>query len=179
MFTAEDTVLVIIDIQEKLFRVIHEKENLSANTVKLVTGIRSLDIPVILTEQNPAGLGPTLPEISSLLSDIEPVVKFDFSCCKEEAFLRKLEEVKRNQLILCGIETHICVYQTALDLADMGYEVQVAVDCVSSRTSDNRDTALSRLELEGIMPTSVEMIIFELLGTAKHDKFKEISALIK
>ncbi|HEY94219.1 MAG TPA: hydrolase [Dehalococcoidia bacterium] len=179
MFTAEDTVLVVIDIQEKLFRVIHEKETLSANTVKLVKGLRTLDLPVIVTEQNPAGLGSTLPEISSLLPGVEPIVKFDFSCCKEEAFLRKLDELKRNRIILCGIETHICVYQTALDLADMGYEVQVAVDCVSSRTMSNRDTALSRMGLEGMMPTSAEMILFEILGTAKHDKFKEISALIK
>lgn len=179
MFTAEDTILVLIDIQEKLFRVIHEKETLSTNTVKLVKGIRLLDIPVILTEQNPAGLGPTLPEISSLLPDIEPVMKFDFSCCKEETFLRKLEELERNQIVLCGIETHICVYQTALDLADMGYEVQVATDCVSSRKPANRDIALARMELEGIMPTTTEMILFEILGTAKHDKFKEISAIIK
>ena len=179
MFAAEDTILVIIDIQEKLFRVIHEKETLATNTVNLVKGARLLDIPVIVTEQNPAGLGPTLPEISSLLPDIIPITKFDFSCCKEVSFLQKLDELKCNQIALCGIETHICVYQTALDLADMGYEVQVAVDCVSSRTSTNRDTALSRMELEGIMPTSTEMILFELLGTAKHDKFKEISALIK
>ena len=179
MFTAEDTALVIIDIQEKLFRVIHEKEALSANTVKLVKGIRSLEIPVILTEQNPAGLGHTLPEISSMVPDIEPVKKFDFSCCKEEAFLQKLEELQRNQIILCGIETHICVYQTAMDLADMGYEVQVAIDCVSSRIPANRETALSRMELEGIMPTTTEMILFEILGTAKHDKFKEISTIIK
>ncbi|UCC17045.1 MAG: hydrolase [Dehalococcoidales bacterium] len=179
MFTAEDTVLVIIDIQEKLFRVMHEKETLARNTVNLVKGIRLLDIPVVLTEQNPSGLGPTLAEISSLLPDSEPVIKFDFSCCKEEAFLQKLDELKRNQLILCGIETHVCVYQTALDLADMGYEVQVATDCISSRTTGNRDTALSRMELEGIMPTSTEMILFELLETAKHDKFKAISALIK
>ena len=179
MLTAEDTTLVIIDIQEKLFRVMQEKETLSANTVKLVKGIKALEIPVILTEQNPAGLGLTLPEISSLLPDIEPVTKFDFSCCKVEAFLSKLDELKRNQIILCGIETHICVYQTALDLADMGYEVQVATDCVSSRTTANRDTALSRMELEGIMPTSTEMILFELLGTAKHAKFKEISTIIK
>lgn len=179
MFTAEDTALLIIDIQEKLFQVIHEKENLSANTVKLVKGIKSLDIPIILTEQNPAGLGSTLPEISSLLPDIEPITKFDFSCCKEEAFLHKLDDLKRNQIVLCGIETHICVYQTALDLADMGYEVQVVTDCVSSRIPANREVALTRMELEDIMPTSTEMILFEILGTAKHEKFKEISAIIK
>lgn len=179
MYTAEDTVLVMIDIQEKLFRVIHEKEALSANTVKLVKGIKLLNIPVIITEQNPAGLGPTLSEISSLLPDVKPITKFDFSCCREEAFLQKLDELKRNQIIVCGIETHICVYQTALDLADMGYEVQVVTDCVSSRIPSNRETALSRMKLEDIMPTSTEMVLFEILGTAKHDKFKEISAIIK
>ena len=179
MFIAEDTVLTIIDIQDKLFRVIHEKQNLSANTVKLVKGIRLLDIPILVTEQNPAGLGPTLPEIKSLLPEIDPITKFDFSCCKEDAFLRKLDEFRRNQIILCGIETHICVYQTALDLADIGFEVQVVVDCVSSRTAANRDTALTRMELEGIVPTTTEMILFELLGTAKHEKFKEISSIIK
>ncbi len=179
MFVVEDTVLIVIDIQEKLFRVIHEKENLASNTVKLIKGIRLLDIPILVTEQNPAGLGPTLPDIKSLLPDIEPITKFDFSCCREEAFLRRLDRLKRNQIILCGIETHICVYQTALDLADLGFEVQVAVDCVSSRTATNRDTTLTRMELEGIVPTTTEMILFELLGTAKHEKFKEISSIIK
>ncbi|UCD09711.1 MAG: hydrolase [Dehalococcoidales bacterium] len=179
MFTAEDTTLIIIDIQEKLFRIMHEKDDLSANTLKLVKGIRVLEIPIIVTEQNPAGLGPTIPELSSLLLDIKPITKFDFSCCNEEIFLRKLDELKRNQVILCGIETHICVYQTAIDLSDMGYEVQVVTDCVSSRTPANRDTALTRMELEGVMPTSTEMVLFEILGTAKHDKFKEISAIIK
>ncbi len=179
MFAAQDTILIIIDIQEKLFRVIHEKEDLSANTVRLIKGIGILDIPVILTEQNPSGLGPTLPEISSLLPDIDPIVKYDFSCCKEKTFLDRLEELKRNQVLICGIETHICVYQTALDLADMGYEVQVVTGCVSSRTAANRDTALTRMGLEGIMPATTEMVLFELLGTAKHEKFREISALIK
>ena len=179
MFAAEDTTLIIIDIQEKLFRVMHEKDNLSANTIKLVKGIRALEIPIIVTEQNPASLGPTLPDISSLLPNIEPITKFDFSCCNEEVFLRKLDELKRNQVLLCGIEAHICVYQTAIDLSDMGYEVQVVTDCVSSRTPANRDTALTRMELEGVMPTSTEMVLFEILGTAKHDKFKEISAIIK
>ena len=179
MLTVEDTALVIIDIQEKLFRVMHGKEELSANVSRLIKGINTLDIPVVVTEQNPAGLGLTIHAISSLLPGMDPVTKFDFSCCKEEAFLKKLEELKRNHLLLIGIETHICIYQTAIDLSDMGYEVQVITDCVSSRTPANREAAITRLGFEGIMPSTTEMILFELLGTAKHDKFKEISSIIK
>jgi nicotinamidase-related amidase len=179
MFTPGNCALIVIDIQEKLFRVIHRKEELSDNTVKLVKGLRLLDVPVILTEQNPKGLGPTIPEIADLLPGIEPVVKFDFSCCREEVFRQKLEGLNRKQLLIAGIETHICVYQTALELAESGYDVRIVADCVSSRTPVNRDTALTRMGLEGILPCTTEMILFELLGTARHEKFKEISAVIK
>jgi nicotinamidase-related amidase len=179
MFTAENTVLIIIDIQEKLFRVMHGKEELTGNITKLIKGLKLLDIPVIITEQNPAGLGLTIPEILSLLPDMVPVPKFSFSCCKEEVFRHRLESLKRKQVLVTGIETHICVYQTAVELSKSGYEVQVIKDCVSSRTPENRDIALTRLSLEGIMPATTEMILFELLQTARHAKFKEISAIIK
>jgi nicotinamidase-related amidase len=179
MFTVDTTVLVIIDIQEKLFRVMHDKEELAENTVKLLKGIRALDIPVILTEQNPKGLGPTIPEIAALLPGAEPVVKFDFSCMREESFRNTLERLNRDQVLVTGIETHICVYQTALDLVGSGYEVDVVTDCVSSRTPENKDTALARMGLEEIMPCTTEMILFELLQTARHEKFKEISSIIK
>jgi len=124
-------------------------------------------------------LGPTIPEISSLLPDMDPVSKFSFCCCKEEAFRHRLESLKRKQVIITGIETHICVYQTAVELLKSGYEVQVITDCVSSRTLQNKDTALARMGFEGIMPATTEMILFELLQTARHVKFKEISAVIK
>lgn len=179
MFTAENTVLVIIDIQEKLFRVMQGKEELTANIVKLIKGTRALDIPAIVTEQNPAGLGPTIPEISSLLPGMDPVSKFDFSCCKESAFRYKLENLNRKQVIISGIETHICVYQTAIELRKTGYEVQVITDCVTSRIPENKNTALIRMELEGIMPANTEMILFEMLVTARHPKFREISAIIR
>jgi len=179
MFTVENTILVIIDIQEKLFRVMHGKEELTGNITKLIKGIKLLDVPVIVTEQNPAGLGSTIPEISSLLADMDPVSKFSFSCCKEEAFRRKLESLKRKQVIITGIETHICVYQTAVELSKTGYEAQVITDCVSSRTPQNKDIALARMGFEGIMPATTEMILFELLQTARHEKFREISAVIK
>lgn len=157
----------------------HEKEELESNSVKLLKGLNALNVPVILTEQNPKGLGPTISGLASLLPDDEPVIKFDFSCYREESFRKKLEELQRKQILIIGIETHICVYQTATELASAGYEVEIVVDCVSSRTPENRDAAIKRMMSEGIKTATTEMILFELLGTAKHEKFKEISSIIK
>ncbi len=179
MFTAENTTLVIIDIQEKLFRVMYEKEALSSNIQKLIKGTQVMDIPTILTEQNPDGLGPTIPEISNILSAVHPIPKFSFSCYREENFQRKLEELHRKQVLITGIENHICVYQTAIDLLGSGYEVQVVSDCVSSRTPENRDLGLKRMNTEGAKVTSTEMILFELLKSAKEERFKTISAIVK
>jgi len=179
MFTAENSALVIIDIQEKLFRVMYEKEALSSNIQKLIKGIQIMDIPIIVTEQNPDGLGLTIPEISNILPGLQPIPKFSFSCCGEEDFQRKLEELHRKQVLITGIETHICVYQTAIDLLSSGYEVQIVADCVSSRTQENRDLALNRMSMEGALLTSTEMVLFELLKTAKEERFKAISAIVK
>lgn len=179
MFTAENSAVVIIDIQEKLFRVMYEKEALSSNIQKLIKGIQIMDIPIIVTEQNPDGLGLTIPEISNILPGLQPIPKFSFSCCGEESFQRKLEEVHRKQVLITGIETHICVYQTAIDLLSSGYEVQIVADCVSSRTQENRDLALNRMNMEGALLTSTEMVLFELLKTAKEERFKAISAIVK
>ena len=179
MFTAENSALVIIDIQEKLFRVMYEKEALSSNIQKLIKGIQIMDIPIIVTEQNPDGLGLTIPEISNILPGLQPIPKFSFSCCGEESFQRKLEELHRKQVLITGIETHICVYQTAIDLLSSGYEVQIVADCVSSRTQENRDLALNRMSMEGALLTSTEMVLFELLKTAKEERFKAISAIVK
>ena len=179
MFTAENSILVIIDIQEKLFRVMNEKEALTSNIQKLIKGIQIMDIPIIVTEQNPDGLGPTIPEISSILPGLHPIPKFSFSCCGEEGFRQLLEDSHRKQILITGIETHICVYQTAIDLLGSGYEVQVVADCISSRTAKNRDIALNRMSIEGALLTSTEMVLFELLKTAKEERFKAISAIVK
>lgn len=179
MFTADNAALVIIDMQEKLFRVMYEKEALSSNIQKLIKGSQIMDIPIILTEQNPDGLGLTIPEISKILSGPHPIPKFSFSCYADDGFWRELEALHHKQILITGIETHICVYQTAIDLLSSGYEVQIVTDCVSSRTLENRDLALSRMNLEGAILTSTEMVLFELLKTAKDDKFKAISAIVK
>jgi nicotinamidase-related amidase len=179
MLNIEKTALVIIDVQEKLSRVMHEKEKLFENLQRLIKGIQILGIPIIVTEQNPNGLGPTVPEIAPLLIDSKPVTKFSFSCCGEKPFLRQLEMLNRKQVLLTGIETHVCVYQTAVDLIEAGYEVHTVVDCVSSRTPENRNLALDKMKSEGVRLTSVEIALFELLRTAASPKFKELSKIVK
>jgi nicotinamidase-related amidase len=179
MLNIDKTALVIIDVQEKLSRVMHEKEKLFENLQKLVKGVKLLNIPVIITEQNPNGLGPTVSEIAPLLPDTKPVTKFSFSCCGEEPFLRQLEMLNRKQVLLAGIETHVCVYQTAVDLIEAGYEVHTVVDCVSSRTLENKNLALDKMKSEGANLTSVEIALFELLKTAANPKFKELSKIVK
>jgi nicotinamidase-related amidase len=177
--TADDTALLVIDMQERLFPVMHEKEKLLRNMLKLIRGAQVLEIPVILTEQYPKGLGPTLPEVKELLPDIKPIEKVSFNCCDEEVFCRALGALKRKQLLVAGIEAHICVYQTAMALCRAGYEVQVVGDCTSSREPENRLVALFKLGAAGVSPTTTEMALFELLKVAVGDKFKQISNIVK
>jgi nicotinamidase-related amidase len=175
----ENTVLVVIDIQGKLWNVMAEKEALLENAQKLVKGVQLLGVPVILTEQNPKGLGPTLPELMQLLPETQPVAKFSFSCCQDKGFLQALNALKRKQVLICGIEAHICVYQTTLELLSSGYEVQVVADVVSSRAVRNRDITLSRLQAEGAKLTVTEMALYELMQTAESPRFKEMLKVIK
>jgi len=179
MLTIDNTALIIIDVQEKLFRVIHNNELLLGNLQKIISGARALGIPILVTEQNPAGLGTTVPVLKNLLADIQPVSKFSFSCCGEERCREELAGLKRTQLLLAGIETHICVYQTALDLLEQGYEVEVLADCVGSRTPDNKSLGLEKMKQAGAQITAVEMALFELQRVAKGESFKEISKLVK
>jgi len=174
-----NTVLLLIDFQERLFPVMHDKEKLLRNIVKLVKGARVLEIPIILTEQYPKGLGSTIPEIKELIPDVKPVEKVCFSCCDEASFGEALGALKRRQVLIAGIEAHICVYQTAMSLARAGYEVQVVGDGVSSRDPENKLVALFKMGAAGISPTTTEMALFELLKVAKGDKFKQISSIVK
>jgi len=176
---AKNTALVLIDFQEKLFPAMYDKDKLLRNVVKLIRGAKVLEIPIILTEQYPKGLGPTVPEIKSLVPDIKPVEKVCFNCCDDDQFCTELDGLKRKQLLIAGIEAHICVYQTAIALVGTGYDVQVVGDCVASREPENKVTALSRMVGEGVSLTTVEMALFELLKEAKGDKFKQISNIVK
>jgi nicotinamidase-related amidase len=179
MLTPDKTGLVVIDVQGKLAQVMHNREFLVENLKKLIKGVRVLNIPILWLEQNPAGLGPTLPEIAELMPDITPIGKMSFSACGNPAFMEALEAADRTQLLLVGIEAHICVYQTAIDLLKRSYEVQVVADAVSSRTAENREIALMKMRDSGVGLTSVEMALFELLGVAEGRQFKEIAKIVK
>lgn len=178
MLNADEAALVVIDVQGKLARLMYERERLFENLAKLIQGARVLGLPVLVTEQNPAGLGPTVPEIAALLP-AERVAKVAFSCCGEEVFVARLEALGRRQLLLAGIEAHICVCQTAVDLVGRGYDVSVVADAVSSRTGRNRDIGLERMKAAGAGITSVETALFELLKVAEGEKFKAILRLVK
>ena len=179
MLAMENTVLVLVDFQEKLARAMHEKEALLESTIKLVQGAKVLGLPIVWTEQNPKGLGSTVPEVAELLSDLQPVTKLSFSCCGEVRFMEKLEELNRKQALVAGIESHVCVYQTVMDLLHLGYEVQVVADAVASRTPENKAVGLERCRELGASITSAETALFELLRVAEGDKFKQMLKVVK
>lgn len=179
MLDRGNTALVLIDIQGKLATLMHDREQLYASLQILVQGARALELPIVWLEQYPKRLGPTIPEVADLLPDLEPLPKVCFSACGLEAFRSRLRDTGRRQLLLAGIETHICVYQTGRDLLAGGYYLEVVADAVSSRTADNRRLGLERLAAAGAQITSVEMCLFELLREASGPAFKEIARLVK
>jgi nicotinamidase-related amidase len=179
MFDSEKCSLVVVDIQSKLAQLMFGREALLKNIQILIKAAKILDIPIVWCQQVPESLGATVPEIAELLSDIEPINKASFSCCGDGRFISKLNSLGRRQVLLCGIETHVCIYQTAVDLQSRGYEVGVAADAVSSRTLENKQIGLERLKAEGANLSSTEMMLFELLKTAEHPQFKQIAKLVK
>jgi nicotinamidase-related amidase len=180
MLNIDNTALVVIDVQGKLAQLMDEKEALFANLEKIIKGIQVLNIPIIWTEQVPEKLGPTLPQFTELLaSSGSPIAKSSFSCCGHPPFMDALKFLDRSQILLTGIETHVCVYQTALDLLDAGYQVQVVTDAVSSRTSANKHIGLGRMKEAGVILTGTEMVLFELLRVAEGDQFRQIAKIVK
>ena len=174
-----NSLLTIIDVQGKLAHLVNEKDMLHINLQKLIKGAHILGIPILCAEQNPAGLGPTIPEIAGLLSTEKPIPKMSFSCVKCDEFATKIESYQRKQIMIAGIETHICVFQTVSDLLQQGYEVHVIVDAVSSRLHINKQIALDRMKTEGAIISSTEMALFELLRIAEGARFKEIVKILK
>ena len=179
MLKIENTILLLVDFQGKLAHLMYEKELLFNNLQKLIKGIQVLGIPIIWVEQNPQGLGPTIPEIADILSNIQPISKMSFSSCRNNDFLQALNALNRKQVLVAGIEAHICVYQTAADIVDIGYEVQVVTDAVSSRSVGNKEIGLQRMRDSGVSLTSVETALFELLKVAEGEQFKEILKIVK
>ena len=179
MFSTKNSLLLIIDIQEKLTPLIHENNRLIDHVQRLIKASQLLDIPVIVTEQVPQKIGHTIVEISKLSPQSVAIEKQSFSCFGETRFRSALAASKRRQIIVCGIETHVCVYQTVADLIQNKYQVQVVADAVSARHELDHTIALKRIEQAGAMLATAEMIICELTQSATHEKFREIIQLIK
>lgn len=179
MLDIKECCLIVVDVQGKLAQLMHARDTLFKNIRILIQAAKILNIPVLWCQQCPAALGPTVPEIAELFTDEQPINKSTFSCCGEESFNVSLNELKRNQVLLCGIETHVCICQTAVDLLGKGFDISVIADAVSSRTSENKQIALNRMGAEGAKISSTEMALFELLRTAEHPQFRQIAKLIK
>lgn len=179
MISSKGTLLLIIDVQGRLAQSVVEPAALERNINKLVRACKILDVPVILTEQYPKGLGSTISSVKELLEDNVVVEKISFSCCGTPEFMRQLRSFNRNDILVAGMETHVCVYQTAVDLVEFGYNVHLVTDCVSSRTEENRILGIRCIEKAGASMTSTEMAVFELLRLAEGDQFKAISKIIK
>lgn len=179
MLDIERSCLLVVDVQGKLAGLMHDKEKLFKQIQILIQAAKILDVPIIWYQQCPEALGPTVPQIAELLTDEQTINKASFSCCSDEQFGKKIKELSRKQVLLCGIEAHVCIYQTAVDLSAKDFHVEVIADAVSSRTIENKKIAFERMASEGVKISSVEMVLFELLKTAEHPKFKQIARLIK
>jgi nicotinamidase-related amidase len=170
--------LVIIDVQEKLFPHVHDHERVLVRLDLLITAAKLMGVPVLVTEQYPKGLGSTIEEIRKMIPGAEPLAKTDFSCVAAAGFKERLASLHRDQ-ILTGIEAHICVAQTALDLASLGEKVVIVADAVASRRPFDAQTALSRMQQSGLMLSTAEAVIFEWLRRAGTEEFKALQPKLK
>ncbi|MCY7375545.1 MAG: hydrolase [Pyrinomonadaceae bacterium] len=174
------TALVVVDLQEAFRSPINDFAQIVSRTSLVVRGFQILGLPVIVTEQYPKGLGRTAEEILfSLPPEFEFVEKTAFSSCGASAFMEKLRATGASQIVLCGLEAHVCINQTAHDLLNENYAVHLLHDCVSSRFTPDKEIALRKMQASGVVPSSVEMALFELMKDAKHEQFKAIQELIK
>lgn len=175
----EDCCGLVIDIQERLLPHMHDSELLLRNTQILIKGLQALNVPLLLTEQYTKGLGFTVPPVMDMLQETNPVEKTAFSCCDEASFVTNLHYLSKKFIIIAGIEAHVCVLQTAIDLKEKGYIPVIVEDCVSSRKPADKAIAMQRLIASGAIITTYESILFELCRYAGSDTFKTISKLVK
>jgi nicotinamidase-related amidase len=170
---------LVVDMQEKLLPHIFESEKLLKTSLKLIEGLRVLSVPVLVTQQYTKGLGATNHEIANLFSDFNFIEKSAFSCYGEPKFKETLDDMGKKQIIICGIESHICVLQTCIDLLNAGYLPIIIEDCVSSRNYNDKAVAIARMRQAGAVITTMESVLFELTQCAGTDTFKAISKIVK
>ena len=175
----DNTIFCLVDVQERLFPFMNNKDLIEKNLLTLVKGLKLHKIPFIINEQYKKGLGETIPSIRTLVSEDLHFEKTTFSSCKNEDTLEKIKSINKPFVLVAGIETHVCILQTCLDLLDNGFTPVLVTDCVSSREQNNTTMAIKRLIQAGVIPTTYESILFELTKSSKNPVFKEISALVK
>jgi nicotinamidase-related amidase len=175
----ENAVGLLIDVQEKLFPVMHDKDLLEKNLGICLQGLQELDIPLLITQQYTQGLGNTISSLQEQIKNFSFYEKKAFSCCDEYDFLEELKKMKKRFVILMGVETHVCVLQTGIDLIKNGFLPVIIQDCVSSRKALDKEIAIERLKDEGAIISSYESILFELCRHTGTDQFKKISKLVK
>lgn len=176
--TREEAVLMVIDIQERLVPAMSDGEQVISKTNTLISIVKNFGIPLIVTEQYPKGLGKTVPELSTNLGGTPTFEKITFSGCTTEV-ISHLNKLGRKKVIITGMETHVCVFQTVRDLLNYGYQVFVVGDAVSSRTRENYQNSLSQMSLMGAVVTNTETVFFDLMKAAGTPQFRELSKLIK
>ncbi len=177
--TTDNAQLLVVDVQGRLAQLMHESETMIAQIRRLIRAVRVLDLPVVWVEQLPEKLGPTVPEVAAAMDGLTPLSKSSFGCCGDEAVMRNIESSGRRQILLCGIETHVCVWQTARELRHSDYDVHLIADASSSRSVLNRDIAWRRMEAIGVTLSCVEMVLFEMMRDADHPRFRDVSRLLK
>lgn len=179
LLEAENTILLIVDIQDKLAVVMKEREKVVKNNLHLIELAKTINMPVMVTEQYPKGLGATVTEVREALPYYRPVEKMTFDCCGQPSFLEELKDHNKSTVLLSGMETHICVLQTCLGLLKGGINVHIARDAVCSRTKENWKTGLEFMREAGAVVTSTETALFQLLKVGGTEEFKKISKRIK
>lgn len=179
MIESNNVFLSLIDMQERLFPHMYQKEELQENCIKLIKGLKVLGVPIVVNEQYKKGLGETIEPLKEALGEYNEYEKTSFSCCATETTKSHIDTLGKKYALVAGIESHICVLQSALDFVKNGYETYVIANCVSSRNPKDLEFALRRLENEGAKLATTESILFEMIGGARHESFKEISKIIK
>ncbi|MCT7554982.1 hydrolase [Aliarcobacter butzleri] len=175
----EDALFCLVDVQERLFPHIGNKEILEKNLLTLVKGLKVLNVPFIVNEQYKKGIGETIPSLKELVETYSSYEKTTFSCCQNDETMKAIKNTNKKVIIVAGIETHVCVLQTCIDLLENGFKVVLVTDCCSSRKENDTKFAIKRLIQAGAIPTTYESILFELTLDAKNPCFKEISSLVK
>lgn len=179
LIDAATSLLLMIDMQERLLPAISGRNEVERNCAILVKAASRREAPVVVTEQYPKGLGRTVPGLSELLPTHSIMEKLEFSCARNMAIMNRLEAAQRKQAVLCGVEAHVCVLQTAVDLQSRGFDVFVAIDACGSRRDESKQVASARLSAAGVSVVTTEMVVFELLETAGSPVFREVSKLIQ